>query len=44
MYHNRLDIDPEYQKANRAKGKTVDREDLGMIESKMAYGYTAASA
>jgi hypothetical protein len=34
----RLDIDPEYQASNRSKGKTTDREDLGMIESKIAYG------
>jgi hypothetical protein len=40
--HCRLDIDPEYQAANRAKGKMVDREDLGYVEAKMAYGYTLA--
>ena len=33
-----MDIDPEYQAANRAKGKHTDRDELGMIESKMAYG------
>jgi hypothetical protein len=29
---------PTYQASNRSKGKTTDREDLGMIESKIAYG------
>lgn len=37
-----LDIDPEYIKANRKKGKNDDRVDLGMIEKKMAYGLSAS--
>jgi hypothetical protein len=34
-----MDIEPEYVKANRAKGIMSDRSDLGMMESSMAYGY-----
>eukprot|EP00906_Rhabdomonas_costata_P028110 RCo039883 len=33
-----LDIDPEYVKKNRAKGKTDDREELIWMEKKIAYG------
>lgn len=33
-----LDIDPVNVKNNRAKGQKHDRSELGMIESKMAYG------
>lgn len=36
-----LDIDPEYQKKARAKGKDHDREELNWIEKKMAYGCVA---
>jgi len=35
------DIDPAYVKANRAKGKLDDRENLNMIENSMAYGCSA---
>ena len=38
-----LVIDPEYIKANRKKGKTDDREELSMIERKLAYGYNVTS-
>ena len=38
-----LDIDPEYVKANRKKGKMDDRADLSMLEKKMAYGYKVTS-
>ena len=34
-----MDIDPQYQKANRAKGKMDDREELGAVEWRMAYGF-----
>lgn len=33
-----MDIDPEYVKAARAKGVTSDRVELGVMESKLAYG------
>jgi len=33
-----LDIDPEYVKKARAKGKQDDREDLNMFEKQFAYG------
>ena len=33
-----MDIDPEYVKAARAKGKMHDREELNMIERQFAYG------
>lgn len=33
-----LDIDPEYVKANRKKGKTDDRDELSYIDKTMAYG------
>jgi Domain of unknown function (DUF4833) len=33
-----LDQDPEYVKAARASGKQDDRVELGMFESKLAYG------
>lgn len=33
-----LDIDPEYVKKNRAKGKMDDRVELGRIEKRVAYG------
>lgn len=39
-----LDIDPEYMAKNRAKGKDSDREDLNMIERRMAYGCAPARA
>jgi hypothetical protein len=39
----RLDIDPEYMAANRAKGKASDRDELGMIESSIAYGCGSAT-
>merc|ERR1719385_132694 len=38
-----LDIDPEYVKKNRAKGKKDDREDLNFMEKKMAYGWTVSA-
>ena len=34
-----LDLDPECMKANRKKGKMDDRDELNMIEKKLAYGY-----
>ena len=40
----RLDIDPEYMAANRAKGKHTDRDELGMIEASIAYGCVASSS
>ena len=36
-----LDIDPEYVKAARRKGKMHDREELGSIEKRMAYGFSS---
>lgn len=36
-----LDLDPEYVKANRAKGIMTDREELNMIEKKFAYGLSS---
>lgn len=33
-----LDIDPAYVEKNRKKGKMHDRDELNMIEKKMAYG------
>ena len=36
-----LDIDPEYQKANRAKGISSDRVELGSIERRLAYGLSS---
>jgi hypothetical protein len=38
-----LDIDPEYQKAARAKGVTTDRVELGTIEKQFAYGLSSES-
>eukprot|EP01084_Bolivina_argentea_P156755 273178_1 len=38
-----LDIDPEYVKAARKKGKMDDREELNFMEKKMAYGYSLTS-
>jgi hypothetical protein len=38
-----MDIDPEYVKANRAKGVMTDKEELGSIEWSMAYGVTASA-
>ena len=38
-----LDIDPEYQKANRAKGIASDRVELGAIERRMAYGLSSSA-
>jgi hypothetical protein len=36
-----LDIDPEYQKAARAKGVTSDRVELGTFERQFAYGLSS---
>lgn len=38
-----LDIDPEYQKKNRKKGKEDDRVELGFAERNMAYGFASPS-
>ena len=38
-----LSIDPEFIKANRKKGKMDDRDELSMIEKKLAYGYKVTS-
>lgn len=35
-----LDIDPEYVKDNRAKGKMDDRCELNLIDRTMAYGHS----
>mmetsp|Transcript_57447 Transcript_57447/g.65882 ORF Transcript_57447/g.65882 Transcript_57447/m.65882 type:complete len:210 (+) Transcript_57447:40-669(+) len=37
-----LDIDPEYVKANRDKGKMDDREELNLVDRTMAYGHSAS--
>jgi len=40
-----MDIDPEYVKSARQRGKMNDREDLNFMERSMAYGYdTVAKA
>ena len=36
-----LDLDPEYQKASRAKGVVSDRVELGSLERRMAYGLSS---
>ncbi len=39
-----LDVDPEYIKANRAKGVMTDRSDLNVFESQFAYGLSTTAA
>ena len=39
-----MDIDPEYVAANRKKGIMTDNQELGMVESSMAYGVTVGAA
>jgi len=36
-----LDIDPEYVRANRKKGKLDDRVELGSLEKSLAYGVSS---
>jgi hypothetical protein len=38
-----MDIDPEYIKSARLRGKMNDREDLNYIERSMAYGYSTVA-
>jgi hypothetical protein len=39
-----LDIDPEYQRKSRAKGKMTDRDELNRIDKMLAYGISVAAA